>query len=191
MAEGFEKSAENAPWVVVLRPQLRHEQIAFRGRTLTADQRKKIRKALRTLHTLEIMAVCIYRYQIGRPQTELNRELIAAMCNEMTHAQDFQVKLYEYGLTPGLFRWAWWLAGCALGTASRLLGPAAVLKTGVWVETKAVHHYAQLLDVADWDEPARAVIVKNQADESGHIQTWKRLLADMTSDKTVPNTAGT
>ena len=44
-------------------------------------------KALRTLHSLEIMAVNTYRFQITQTDDALNRELIAAMCNEMTHVQ--------------------------------------------------------------------------------------------------------
>ena len=176
MAEGFENSAEDASGVSIVRPELKHEQIALRGRTLSVSDRKKILKSLRALHTLEIMAVNIYRNQITRDQSEHNRELIAAMCNEMTHVQDFQTKLYEYGLRPGLFRWAYWIVGFVFGFGSRLLGAKAVLKTGIWVESKAVAHYAELLKAAPWDEPTRHVIEKDQSDEDGHIQTWRRML---------------
>jgi len=162
--------------VEVVRPQWRHEEIAFRGRGLPAEERKKIRKALRTLHSLETMAVTIYRLQIGRAETELNRELIAAMCNEMTHQQDFQTRLYEYGLTPGPLRLFWWAVGLIFGIGSRLCGRRAILRMGIWVESKAVHHYSELLVAADWDDATRAVIDKDQADEQGHIQTWRRLL---------------
>ncbi len=160
----------------VLRPEMRHQDIVFRGTSLTAEERNKIRKALRTLHTLEIMAVAVYRCQIGRQNTELNRELIAAMCNEMTHVQDFQVGLYEYGLSPSLFRWAWHLAGCVMGTIARLQGAEAILNMGIWVESKAVSHYSRLLEAAPWDEPMRNIIRKDQEDERGHIRIWRRLL---------------
>lgn len=165
--------------ISVLRPAIVHQDIGFRGGNLTSDQMRKVRKALRTLHSLEIMAVNTYRFQITGADSELNRELIAAMCNELTHAQDFLVKLYEYRQRPSLFRWAWWLVGFVFGFGSRLLGKKAILKTGIFVETKAVHHYSQLLAAADWDEPTRQVIAKDQADEDGHIQTWRRLLAAM------------
>lgn len=160
----------------VIRPVIRHGDIAFRGRGLTAGKRKKIRKALRTLHSLEIMAVAIYRLQIGRAETEHNRELIAAMCNEMTHQQDFQTRLYEYGMTPSPVRVFWWGVGVVFGLTSRLGGRKAILRMGIWVESKAVHHYSELLGAADWDPASRAVIAKNQADEQGHINTWRRLL---------------
>jgi ubiquinone biosynthesis monooxygenase Coq7 len=141
--------------------------------------RAKIKKALRTFHSLEIMAVNTYRFQITTSDDPLNRELIAAMCNEITHVQDFTVKLYEYGLTPCLARWAWWLVGFVIGFGSRLLGKKAILKTGIFVETKAVHHYAELLAAADWDDDTRRIIEKDQADEDGHIQNWTRYLSEL------------
>ena len=177
MNEGFGNSAESASGVRILRPELRHEEIGLRGRLLSSPDRKKILKALRALHTLEIMAVNIYRYQITRIESEHNRELIAAMCNEMTHVQDFQTKLYEYGMRPSLIRWAFWIAGFVFGFGSRLLGTKAILETGIWVESKAVAHYAELLKAAPWDEPTRHVIEKDQSDEDGHIRIWQRMLS--------------
>ncbi len=137
---------------------------------------KAIKKGLITLHTLETMAVNIYRFQITKRASEHNRQLIAAMCNEMTHLQDFQVKLYEYGWRPSIFRWGYWVVGLALGFSSRLTGTRAVLKTGIWVETKAVHHYGELLRSIDWDEDTRKVVEKDQSDEHGHINRWTKLL---------------
>ncbi len=122
------------------------------------------------------MAVNIYKFQITGEPSELNRQLVAAMCNEMTHLQDFQTKLYEFGFTPRKTRWAFWLVGFAFGFTSRLLGRRAILKTGIWVESKAVHHYAQLLESIDWDEDTRRIIEKDQADEEGHIARWRSLL---------------
>ncbi len=175
----MEQGNENVGGPEVIRPQMRHEEIGFRGRDLPAEERNKIRKALRTLHSLEIMAVTIYRFQIGGAQTELNRQLIAAMCNEMTHAQDFQTRLYEYGMKPSVFRLFWLAVGIVFGLSSRLGGPKAILRMGIWVESKAVHHYSQLLGAADWDGPTAAVITKDQDDERGHIATWRRLLDQM------------
>jgi ubiquinone biosynthesis monooxygenase Coq7 len=165
--------------ISVVRPAIVHDQIALRGRELSLSARAKVQKALRTFHSLEIMAVNTYRFQITGQVDPLNRELIAAMCNEMTHVQDFAVKLYEYGMTPSLFRWAWWLVGFVIGFGSRLLGRKAIFKTGIFVETKAVHHYAELLGAADWDEATRRMIEKDQADEDGHIRTWSRLLSEL------------
>jgi len=63
-----------------------------------------------------------------------------------------------------------------MGFASRLLGSKAILKVGIWVETKAVHHYGELLETIEWDDDTRKIIEKDQADEFGHIDNWKQLL---------------
>lgn len=164
--------------VELVRPPVRAAQVACRGRDFDPVRRRRIRQALLTLHTLETMAATIYKFQITRAPTEHNRQLIAAMLNEMTHHQDFQVKLYEFGWRPSPLRWAYWLVGFGFGFGSRLLGRRAVLKIGIWVESKAVTHYAELLEQVDWDEATRQVVAKDQADEDGHIQRWRRLLAE-------------
>jgi len=162
--------------ISIIRPQMRNEDVKLRGRQMSPSRLKAIRKGLLTLHTLELMAANIYKFQITKAPSELNRQLIAAMCNEMTHYQDFQVKLLEYGFKPNILRWAFWLVGFIFGFGSRLLGTKATLKTGIWVETKAVHHYGELLSSTDWDENSRKIIEKDQADEYGHINRWKSLL---------------
>ena len=162
--------------ISIIRPQLRDEDLKLRGREMPKLRLRGIKKGLQTLHTLELMAQNIYKFQITKEPSELNYQLIAAMCNEMTHFQDFQVKLLEYGFRPSIFRWAYWIVGFVFGFGSRLLGKKAILKTGIWVETKAVHHYDELLNSIDWDEDLRKIIQKDQADEYGHINRWKNLL---------------
>lgn len=155
---------------------MRNEDVELRGQGMSSTKMKAIKKGLLTLHTLELMATNIYKFQISKQQSELNRQLIAAMCNEMTHYQDFQVKLLEYGFRPSKLRWAYWVVGFVFGFGSRLLGTKAILKTGIWVETKAVHHYDELLNSIDWDEDLLKILEKNQADEYGHVNRWKNLL---------------
>jgi len=162
----------------LIRPSLNENDIEFQKKDeLDSASRKK--RGLRTLHTLELMAVNIYRYQITGEPDEMNRHLIAAMINEMTHLQDFQRKLFEYGWKPSRLRWAYWIVGFLFGTFSRALGTAARLRTGIWVETKAVHHYNQLLEQIEWDEETRGIIEKNRDDESRHIRQWKSLMESM------------
>lgn len=167
--------------ISIIRPQMRAEDCRLRGRQDPPNRRRTIRKALRTLHTLELMAQTIYRFQITKEPSDLNHQLVAAMCNEMGHYQDFQVKLYEYGFRPSMLRAAYWLVGFAFGFGSRLLGRTAILRTGIWVETKAVHHYAQLLKTIDWDDDTRKIIEKDQADETGHVSRWRNLLQTTTT----------
>jgi len=143
----------------------------------SAGNRKKLKKALLTLRTLELMAQNIYKFQISGKRSELNGLLIAAMSTEMTHYQDFQVKLYEYGIKPSKFRWVYWLVGFAFGFGSRLLGEKAILKVGIWTESKAVRQYEHLLKSIDWDQQTKLIVEKDLADEKQHIETWRQQLS--------------
>jgi len=173
------KTAKNQYDISIIRPQMRDEDFKLRGEGMSAERLRAIRKGLLTLHTLELMAMTIYKFQLTAERSEMNRQLIAAMCNEMGHYQDFQIKLYEFGFKPWKLRWAYWFVGFAFGFGSRLLGKKAMLKTGIWVESKAVTHYAELLETIDWDEDTRKVVEKDQADEDGHINRWKAMLGDV------------
>lgn len=161
--------------ISIIRPQMHNDDFKIRGRDMDTARLAAIRKGLLALHTLELMASTIYKFQITRSKDELDRQLIAAMCNEMVHYQDFQVKLFEYGWKPSKLRWLYWLVGLAFGFISRFLGTKAILRTGIWVESKAVSHYDALLHNVNWDEDTRKVIEKDQADEQGHIARWKNL----------------
>lgn len=174
-------TGENRPKydIEIIRPQMQAGDVRLRSKPIDPGKLKPLKKALQAFHTLETMAANIYKFQLTKEPSELNRQLIAAMCNEMTHLQDFQVKLYEYGLRPGILRPAFWMVGFVFGFVSRLLGPKAILKTGIWVETKAVKHYAELLEAVEWDEQTRKMIEKDQADEDGHISRWKNMLGQI------------
>lgn len=162
--------------ISIVRPEVRLSDFKFRGAEMPPERLKSIKKGLRTLHTLETMAANIYKFQISKKTSEMNLQLIAAMMNEMTHLQDCQSKLFEYGFKPSKFRFFYWIVGFAFGFCSRLLGRKAVLKTGIWVESKAVHHYEELLRDIEWDEETRKIIKKDQADEFGHIKRWESFL---------------
>ncbi|MFC1875076.1 demethoxyubiquinone hydroxylase family protein [Chloroflexota bacterium] len=162
--------------ISVIRPQINIDDVKMRDKKIPPEILNKIKKALLDLHCLEITATNIYRYQITKERSEHNRQLIAAMCNEMTHYQDFQLKLFEYGWRPKVLRLVYWFVGYFIGFTSRMMGRRAVLKAGIWVETKAVREYARLLKEVEWDEDTRKVIEKDQADEHGHIKRWQNLL---------------
>ena len=162
--------------ISIIRPEMRVEDFKRRGEGKSEDELNGIKRGLCTLHTLETMAVNIYRFQISRVSKELNLHLITAMGNEMTHLQDFQIKLFEYGFKSSKLRFLYWIVGVAIGFISRVLGTKAILKTGIWVEKKAVRHYDELLRSVNWDPQIRQIIEKDQADEKGHIERWRKLL---------------
>lgn len=161
--------------VDIIRPEVHHDGVKVnRGEGMTKERLNKIHEALLTLHNLENMAANIYRFQICKNNSdELNKELIAAMLNEMGHIEDFQVKLYEFGMKPSIMMYFWQAVGFVFGIYSRLQGEKGIRKMGIFVETKAVAHYDELLESVEWDEDTRKVIEKDQADEYGHIKRWK------------------
>lgn len=161
----------------IIRPEMRDPDVQSRGQGMPKERLASIKKGLHALHTLELMATNIYKFQLTRKPSELNRQLAAAMCNEMTHYQDFQTKLYEYGFKPSKLRGLYWMVGFVLGFGSRLLGPKVMLKVGIWVETKAVHHYKELLETVDWDDETRKIVEKDRDDEFRHIHQWEEDLA--------------
>ena len=165
--------------VSVIRPAVKEEDIKFRGEGFSKDRLKKIKNALLTFHNLETMATNVYRHQLTKEKSELNRLLLAAMLNESTHIQDFEVKLYEYGFKPSILRYAYKILGFVFGFSSRMLGTKAMLALGVWVETKAVAHYSELLEHIEWDEETRHMIEKDQADEDLHISRWSAMLNEV------------
>jgi len=160
----------------LVRTEIKAGDILIRGEKEASGTLSEIRKSLRVFHTLEVMAAAIYRFQIGGRHPELRQPLISAMANEMTHIQDFQIKLSEYGFRPSILRIAYWVVGWCFGTFSKLLGRKQILKTGVWVETKAVCRYSELLEHTEWDADTRRVIEKDLRDEEGHIRMWRSFL---------------
>jgi demethoxyubiquinone hydroxylase (CLK1/Coq7/Cat5 family) len=168
----------------VIRPILIVSQIQHRGIGLSVEKLKKNKKILQKLHTLELMATTIYRFQITKEQNELNRQFIAAMCNEMTHYQDFTILLYEFGCKPSLLRWAFWFAGAVMGYISRRKGQQTMLKLDIWIETLAANDYERILEKAECDDYCRGIIEKNQADEFVHIDRWKAFLAQNSESRT-------
>lgn len=159
----------------IIRPEVHHDSVKVnRGEGMDKERLKKIHEALLAFHNLENMAANIYRFQICKCNSdELNKELIAAMLNEMGHIEDFQVKLYEFGMKPSIMMYFWQAVGFIFGIYSRLQGEKGIRKMGIFVESKAVAHYDELLESVEWDEDTRKVIEKDQADEYGHIRRWK------------------
>ncbi len=165
--------------ISIIRPELRDSDIHFLTAGLSKLQLRKLRKALQALHSLELMATNIYKFQISPDSTALNVSLISAMANEMTHFQDFQIALYSLGFKPSVLRFFWQFVGIFFGFASRLLGKRAVLKVGIWTETRATSHYSQLLKDLDWPQGLRNTVEKNAADEQGHIEHWQAVLQEL------------
>ena len=161
----------------LIRPPLEPMDITFRHHLIDPANLSKAQSCLRKLHTFEIMAANIYKHQITSYSDPFNLVLIQAMANEMTHIQDFQIKLYEYGTKPSPIRWVFWLVGVIIGLSTRFLGRKTILKAGIWVEQKAVEDYQKIINSVPWDPETLKTIQRNLNDEVHHIQTFKENLA--------------
>lgn len=159
----------------VVRRPIAPNEIVFRGHGIEAEHLSQVRKYLRKLHAFEIMAVNIYRMQISNSTNSFNRTIIQSMANEMSHVQDFQIKLYEYGGKPSVLWWVMGAIGFCIGVGSRLLGDKMVIKTGIWTEKKAVADYEEIIDAVRWDNETLEVIKRNLSDEYHHIDTLNSL----------------
>ena len=162
---------------LIIRTEVKDRDVQLRGRDYPPARRKAIKKGLITLHNLERMAVNIYRGQITKQPVKENTQLISAMLNEMTHVQDFQMKLYEFGFRPCILRYIFALFGLVMGCSSRILGLKMALKTDIWVEKEAVKHYTKLLRTIDWDQDTRKIMEKDLADEQEHVKRWETLIS--------------
>lgn len=163
----------------LIRTKKEPEEIYWRVNSVQPEQLTKVRQALRKLHAFEMMAVNIYRMQITSEDSDFNRLVIQAMTNEMTHVQDFQAKIYEFGAKPSPTRMLNAIFGMFLGFSSRVRGKKAILNMGIWTETKAVTDYKALISSIKWDEETLKVIQHNLDDEYHHIETLKKALEQL------------
>ena len=138
-------------------------------------------KAFRAMVNLEIMAVRIYRgqrWRLGR--SEITAEALAkATAIEERHVRDLSSRRQELGGSPSMLSPFYALAGWLIGFLPSLLGQRAALKTGIWVEERAVKDYQQLLDRVPFDDESRALVERNQEEEREHIRMWEESLAKL------------
>jgi ubiquinone biosynthesis monooxygenase Coq7 len=138
-------------------------------------------RALRALVNLEVMAVRIYRgqrWRLGR--SEITAEALAkATAAEERHVRDLTSRRQELGGSSSLLSPFYGLAGWLIGFVPSLLGQRAALKTGIWVEERAVKDYQRLLDRVAFDDESRALVQRNQGDEREHIRMWEESLAKL------------
>ena len=59
-----ETQSETSYDISIIRPEMRSEDFKIRGRQMERERLKAIKKGLRTLNTLELMASTIYRFQM-------------------------------------------------------------------------------------------------------------------------------
>ena len=140
-----------------------------------------ILRAFRAMVNLEVMAVRIYRgqrWRLGR--SEITAEALAkAIEIEERHVRDLTSRRQELGGSPSMLSPFYALAGWLIGFVPSLVGQRAALKTGIWVEERAVKDYQRLLDRVAFDDESRALVEQNLEDEREHIRMWEESLAEL------------
>ncbi len=163
--------------ITIIRPEMKMEAVRPRGRDLDKAKRKALKKGLRALHSLEIMATKIYKCQItSEPSRAQHRPHSGHVQRDDAHA----------GLSDQALR----VRVQADKLAGALLDGRVRVRTGLahaW-EASACSRPAygwrprpSITTGSCWTEPngtteTRVFIEKDRADEYGHIARWKELL---------------
>lgn len=155
-----------------IRGEVHTRDIRLRAEGPTGERLRTARRTLRATNRLETMAVQVYRAQWTAKPTELNRQLIAAMDNELTHQADSLSRLMEFGGRPTVLRLPFYIVGWVMGRVSRMLGLGAMMRLGAWVEKKAMAHYEHLTAAMQWDSETCQMLMGMWDDEKCHHCRW-------------------
>ncbi len=132
---------------------------------------------LKKLFNLEVMAVQIYRNQVGALKDPGERSMMVdAMDNEVHHRETFRSFLQARGLAPSPLWPLFWLVGQILGRTTALFGRRAVLRGDIAFEDKATREYGQFLEKGVFSDEERASIREFLEDERRHSANWRVLL---------------
>jgi len=134
-------------------------------------------RILRKLFNLEVMAVQIYRTQMGALTDPGERSMmVAAMENEEHHRETFRSLLKIRGVSPSVLWPFYWLAGQTLGRSTALFGRKFLLLGDIAFEDKATREYSEFLQKGDFTDDERVFISEFLDDEKRHAANWRRLL---------------
>jgi len=131
---------------------MRVENVKVRGGDFTPARRAAVRKGLHTLHTLEIMAVNIYKCQItARPCAAQHQRPAAIVQRDDPHA-GFPDEAVRAWLKPSKLRWSFWLVGYVFGLGLALCSVAGACsgRAPGW-NARAFMTYGELLASVEWE----------------------------------------
>ena len=135
-------------------------------------------RILKKLFNLEVMAVQIYRTQIGTMTDPREKSMmVAAMENEEHHRETFRSLLRVREVAPSPLNRFFWLVGQILGRTTSLFGRKALLRSDIAFEDKAIREYTEFLRAENFTEDEMAFIGEFLEDEKRHSANWRRLLA--------------
>ncbi|UCG38355.1 MAG: demethoxyubiquinone hydroxylase family protein [bacterium] len=133
---------------------------------------------LKKFFNLEVMAVQIYRSQIGA-LTDMGERamMVAAMENEEHHRETFRSLLRGRDSRPSPRHHLFWLVGQVLGRTTSMLGRKAVLRGDIAFEDKATREYTAFIKEGDFTDEEAAFLREFLEDERRHAANWRRLLS--------------
>lgn len=138
---------------------------------------RKAVRILKKLFNLEVMAVQIYRTQIGSLKNPEERSMmVAAMENEIHHRETFRSLLKTRGLAPSPISNLFWIVGQTMGRVTSVLGRKAILMGNISFENKASREYAEFIRDVNFTEKEEAFLVEFLEDEKRHSANWRGLL---------------
>jgi demethoxyubiquinone hydroxylase (CLK1/Coq7/Cat5 family) len=136
-------------------------------------------RILKKLYNLEVMAVQIYRTQLGAmTETGERSMMVSAMENEAHHRETFHSLLQARNISPSPLYILFWIVGQTLGRITSLFGRKAVLRGDIAFEDKASREYTEFLREGNFTEKEKAFIHEFLEDEKRHSANWRRLLAE-------------
>jgi len=137
--------------------------------------------SLNTMYNIERAATAIYKAQAGafRSNAAVYETFKAATANEQEHADGLKSRVAELKGKGSFIGWFFALGGMMIGFVTRIMGKKRVMKTNIWVETKAVKDYGAFLQKVNFDEKSAALIKKNIGDEQRHVDNWTRILGEL------------
>ncbi len=142
---------------------------------MTADSRTV--RILKKLFSLEVMAVQIYRTQVGAMVDAEERSImVAAMENEEYHRQTLRSLLKARGVAPSPGWPFFWLMGQTLGRTTSIFGRKTVLKADITFEDKASREYAGFIKEGDFTDQEMTFLSEFLEDEKRHSANWRGLL---------------
>jgi len=137
--------------------------------------------SLNTMYNIERAATAIYKAQAGSfcGNAAVYETFKAATANEQEHADGLKARVAELKGKGSFIGWFFALGGMMIGFVTRIMGKQRVMKTNIWVETKAVKDYGAFLQKVNFDEKSAALIKKNIGDEQRHVDNWTRILGEL------------
>jgi demethoxyubiquinone hydroxylase (CLK1/Coq7/Cat5 family) len=138
---------------------------------------RKAVRILKKLFNLEVMAVQIYRTQLGAMIDPDEKTMMsAAMENEEHHRDTFFSLLKARGMAPSPVSNLFWIVGQTLGRSTSLFGRKAILNGDIAFEDKATREYTEFLRDVNFTEEERGFLAEFLEDEKRHSANWRRLL---------------